>query len=290
MNLFKKMIHRIASESLRWLVIALQTDRDVQIQNSEEALCLIKPDITQLWSMERVAHLNQSSSCLWKCAVNGRNTHHPLVEAHTCLQSLCHKPPTAGIVYRSSPLLLYPLFRCPYKHASLLSDPHCMHAARVQKPPVSVWWLMCVYVCARFRETVEKNTQDLALIWCRWSFWPTAEEFYCSDISHTLSVSFLHFRSFCFSLSDEQRCAMSSQGIHKGQPAQKMETFKMINHTCLRNNGINLDCLLLVGAEVLGSPPEALRFFVNWVIQLNKMAFEQTRLKHIMCFPFSPPK
>lgn len=33
-----------------------------------------------------------------------------------------------------------------------------MHAARVQKPPVSVWWLMCVYVCARFRETVEKNT------------------------------------------------------------------------------------------------------------------------------------
>lgn len=153
-----------------------------------------------------------------------------------------------------------------------------------------------VYVCARFRETVEKNTQDLALIWHRWSFWPTAEEFYCSDISHTLNVSFLHFRSYCFSLSDEQRCDMSSPPSPRrprhpqGQPAQKMETFKMINHTCLRNNRINLDCLLLVGAEVLESPPEALRFFVNWVIQLNKMAFEQTRLKHIMCFPFSPPK
>lgn len=64
MNLFKKIIHGIASESLRWLVIALQNNRDVQIQNSEEGLCLIKPNITKLWSMERVAHLNLNPSCL----------------------------------------------------------------------------------------------------------------------------------------------------------------------------------------------------------------------------------
>lgn len=60
-----------------WLVSALLTDRDVQIQNSEEALCLIKPDITQLCLVERAARLNQSPSRLWKCAVNGRNTDHP---------------------------------------------------------------------------------------------------------------------------------------------------------------------------------------------------------------------
>lgn len=164
--------------------------------------------------------------------------------------------------------------------------------AWVQKAPVSVWWLVCV--CARFRETVEKNTQDLALIWRRWSFWPTAEEFNSSDISHTLNVSFLHFRSYCFSSSDEQRCDMSSVPWPRwprhpqGQPARKMETFKMINHTCLRNNGISLDCLLLVGAKALESPSEALRFSVNLVIQLNKMAFDQTWLKPYNVFSFSP--
>lgn len=121
---------------------------------------------------------------------------------------------------------------------------------------------------------------------------------FTAQTSHTHSMfpSCISGAIAFFFLSDEQRCDMSSPPSPRrprhpqGQPAQKMETFKMINHTCLRNNRINLDCSLLVGAEVLESPPEAFRFFVNWVMQLNKMAFEQTRLKHIMCFPFSPPK
>ncbi len=151
---------------------------------------------------------------------------------------------------------------------------------------------VCVYVCARFRETVEKNTQDLALIGRRWSFWPTAEEFYSSDISHTLSVSFRHFRSYCF-LWVISKDVMPSLPWprwlrHQGQPARKIEIFKMINQTCLRNNGIILDCLLLVGAKVLESPSEALRFSVNLVIQLNKMAFEQTRMKAYIVFSFTP--
>ncbi len=167
-----------------------------------------------------------------------------------------------------------------------------------KKAPVSVWWLgcvcvcVCVCVCARFRETVEKNTQDLALIGRRWSFWPTAEEFYSSDISHTLSVSFRHFRSYCF-LWVISKDVMPSLPWprwlrHQGQPARKIEIFKMINQTCLRNNGIILDCLLLVGAKVLESPSEALRFSVNLVIQLNKMAFEQTRMKAYIVFSFPP--
>lgn len=174
--------------------------------------------------------------------------------------SLSRKAPTAGIVYRSSPLMVYPLFPVSLQtRISVIQSPlHACSEGSNSAPCPSAGWFMCV---CQFRETVEKNTQDLALIWCRWSFWPIAEGFYCSDISHThtLTVSFVHFRSCCFSLSDVQRCDMSRppsrrQPRHpQGQPAQKMETFTMINHTCLRNNGINLDCLCLAGARGFGS-------------------------------------
>ncbi len=104
--------------------------------------------------------------------------------------------------------------------------------------------------------------------------------------------SFRHFRSYCFLWVIKQRCdaitAWPRRLRHQGQPARKIEIFKMINQTCLRNNGIILDCLLLVGAKVLESPSEALRFSVNLVIQLNKMAFEQTRMKAYIVFSFPP--